>query len=109
MTQIVRDLQKQNPGGSLVILYELEMPDGTTWYFHDGKSAAIGDVTFGGNTYSAVPVEFDGIDDPDSVEAEMVTDEIAHEIERVVQGEWQSPVNSVTAWVQDATVVEDDA
>lgn len=62
MTQIVRDLQKQNPGGSLVILYELEMPDGTTWYFHDGKSAAIGDVTFDGNTYSAVPIEFDGVD-----------------------------------------------
>lgn len=54
-----------------------------------------------------VVFEFDGIDDPDSVEAEMVTDEVAHEIKRVVQGDWQSPINSVTAWVQDATVVED--
>ena len=62
MTQVVRDLQKQNPGSSLVILYELEMPDGTTWYFHDGKSAAIGDVTFDGNTYESIPVEFDGVD-----------------------------------------------
>lgn len=53
-----------------------------------------------------VVFEFDGIDDPNSVEAEMVTDEIAHEIERVVQGEWQSPVASVTAWVQDATIRE---
>jgi len=55
-----------------------------------------------------VVFEFDGIDDPDSVEAEMVTDEVAHEIKRVVQGDWQSPINSVTAWVQDATVVEED-
>lgn len=55
-----------------------------------------------------VVFEFGGISDPDSVEAEMVTDEVAHEIKRVVQGEWQSPVNSVTAWVQDATVVEED-
>lgn len=62
MTQIVRDLQKQNPGGSLIILYELEMPDGTTWYFHDGKSSSITDITFDGNTYSAIPIEFDGID-----------------------------------------------
>jgi hypothetical protein len=53
-----------------------------------------------------VVFEFDGIDDPNSVEAEMVTDEIAHEIERVVQGEWQSPINSVTAWVQDVTTRE---
>jgi hypothetical protein len=53
-----------------------------------------------------VVFEFDGIDDPNSVEAEMVTDEIAHEIERVVQGEWQSPINSVTAWVQDVTIRE---
>lgn len=56
-----------------------------------------------------VVFEFGGIDDPDSVEAEMVTDEIAHEIKRVVQGDWQSPIASVTAWVQDATVVEDEA
>jgi len=55
-----------------------------------------------------VVFEFDGIDDPDIVEAEMVTDEVAHEIKRVVQGDWQSPINSVTAWVQDATVVEED-
>ncbi len=53
-----------------------------------------------------VVFEFDSIDDPNSVEAEMVTDEIAHEIERVVQGEWQSPINSVTAWVQDVTIRE---
>ena len=53
-----------------------------------------------------VVFEFDGIDDPNSVEAEMVTDEVAHEVKRVVQGEWQSPVNSVTAWVQDATIRE---
>jgi lambda family phage minor tail protein L len=64
MTDIVRDLQKQNPGSSLIVLYELEMPDGaTTWYFHDGKSANTSQsITFAGNTYENVPIQFDGVD-----------------------------------------------
>jgi lambda family phage minor tail protein L len=64
MTDIVRDLQKQNPGSSLIVLYELEMPDGvTTWYFHDGKNANTSqNITFDGNTYECIPVQFDGVD-----------------------------------------------
>lgn len=62
MSNVVRDLQRQSSGASLIILYELEMPDGTTWYFHDGKSSSITDITFDGNTYEAIPVEFDGVD-----------------------------------------------
>jgi hypothetical protein len=54
-----------------------------------------------------VVFEFGGISDPDSVEAEMVTDEVEREVKRIVQGDWESPVESVTAWVQGATMVEE--
>jgi hypothetical protein len=54
-----------------------------------------------------VVFEFGGISDPDSVEAEMVTDEVEREVKRIVQGDWESPVESVTAWVQGATTVEE--
>jgi len=53
-----------------------------------------------------VVFEFPGIESPDSPEADEIVDEVAHEIERLVLGEWQSPINSVTAWVQDATIRE---
>jgi len=59
---LIRDLQTQSPGSSLVTLYELEMPDGSTLYFHDGKDSSSADVTFDGNTYESIPVEFDGVD-----------------------------------------------
>jgi lambda family phage minor tail protein L len=59
---LIRDLQTQSPGSSLVILYELEMPDGSTFYFHDGKDSSSADITFDGNTYESIPVEFDGVD-----------------------------------------------
>jgi hypothetical protein len=54
-----------------------------------------------------VVFEFGGISDPDSVEAEMVTDEVEREVKRIVQGDWESPVESVTARVQSATTVEE--
>ena len=54
-----------------------------------------------------VVFEFGGISDPDSVEAEMVTDEVEREVKRIVQGDWESPVGSATAWVQGATMVEE--
>ena len=59
---LIRDLQTQSTGSSLVTLYELEMPDGSTFYFHDGKDSSSADVTFDGNTYEGIPVEFDGVD-----------------------------------------------
>jgi len=54
-----------------------------------------------------VVFEFDGIDDPDSVEAEIAIDDVTHEIKRLTatDGLWDG---AVTAWVQDATVVEED-
>jgi hypothetical protein len=54
-----------------------------------------------------VVFEFGGISDPDSVEAEIVTDEVEREVKRIVQGDWESPIESVTAWVQGATMVEE--
>jgi len=55
-----------------------------------------------------VVFEFGGIESADSIEADMVIDEVSDEVERVVKCDWQSPMSSVTAWVQDATVVEED-
>lgn len=51
-----------------------------------------------------VVFEFAGIESPDSPEADLIVDELTHEIERVVQGEWQSPVASVTAWIDEAVI-----
>jgi hypothetical protein len=53
-----------------------------------------------------VVFEFPGIESPDSPEADEIVDEIAHEIERLVLSEWQSPVASVMAWVDDVRIRE---
>ena len=53
-----------------------------------------------------VVFEFPGIESPDSPEATEIVDEIAHEIERLVLGEWQSPVPAVFAWVDEARIRE---
>ena len=51
-----------------------------------------------------VVFEFPGIESPDSPEADEVVDEVAHDIERLVLGEWQSPVTAVTAWGEEGRV-----
>jgi hypothetical protein len=53
-----------------------------------------------------VVFEFPGIESPDSPEADEIVDEVAHEIERLVLGEWQSPVTAVAAWVDEARIRE---
>lgn len=53
-------------------------------------------------------LEFDGIENADSVEAEAVIDEVSDEVKRLVQIEWQSAPTSVTGWVDDAWVNRDD-
>jgi hypothetical protein len=53
-----------------------------------------------------VVFEFDGIDDPGSLDADAVVDEITAETKRLALGDWSSPVLAV--WVDDATV-EDEA
>jgi lambda family phage minor tail protein L len=62
MTDLIRDLQKQAPDGGLVSLYELEMPSGSTLYFHAGIHANTANVTFDGHTYQALPAEVTGIE-----------------------------------------------
>ena len=46
MTQIVKEVQKQDPGSALVTLYKLEYADNTFAYFTDGPY----DITFDDNT-----------------------------------------------------------
>lgn len=54
-----------------------------------------------------VVFEFDDIDDPNSVEAEIATDEVAKEVEYIVEGnKWQTPISS--GWVQEVFVVGED-
>jgi lambda family phage minor tail protein L len=62
MTEIIRDLQKQDPGANLVVLYELELPSGNTLYFHSGLQANTANVTFDNNNYYNIPAEITGIE-----------------------------------------------
>jgi len=49
-----------------------------------------------------VVFEFDGIENPDSEDADTVIDELTLEIKKVVRGDWSAPVKSVSAWIHDA-------
>lgn len=55
-----------------------------------------------------VVFEFDGIESPDSEDADAVIDELTHEIKNVVRGDWSAPVKSVSAWIHDAVAVEEE-
>ncbi len=55
-----------------------------------------------------VVFEFDGIENPDSEDADTVIDELTHEIKKVVRGDWSVPVKSVSAWIHDAVAVEEE-
>ncbi len=54
-----------------------------------------------------VVFEFDGIENPDSEDADTVIDELTLEIKKVVRGDWSAPVKSVSAWIHDAASVEE--
>ncbi len=54
-----------------------------------------------------VVFEFDGIENPDSEDADTVIDELTLEIKKVVRGDWSAPVKSVSAWIHDAVSVEE--
>lgn len=54
-----------------------------------------------------VVFEFGGIDDPNSDEASEAVDEVTREVRRLVQGDWESPCESVTTWVDDAYIQEE--
>ena len=57
---MVEDLQKQDPASELIHLFELELSSSSTVYFHDGTNTSLGNVTFDGNTYLAMPVKASG-------------------------------------------------
>ena len=57
---MVEDFQKQSPESELIHLFELELNSSSTVYFHDGTNASLGNVTFDGNTYLAIPVQAQG-------------------------------------------------
>ena len=46
MTQIVKEVQKQDPGSALVTLYKLEYADNTFAYFTDGTEEDATSVQF---------------------------------------------------------------
>lgn len=53
-----------------------------------------------------VVFEFDGIDDPDSVEAEMAVDEVTEIVSGIMNTEWYTP--ATRAWVQEVFVAGED-
>ena len=61
-----------------------------------------------GKLIVAVLFEFDGIEDANSVEAEMIIDELSHEVKNLVRHEWQTVPTSVVGWVDDAWVNRED-
>jgi hypothetical protein len=55
-----------------------------------------------------VVFEFGGIESADSPEADIAVDEVTEIVTGIMATEWQVPATTITGWVQDATVVEDE-
>jgi hypothetical protein len=55
-----------------------------------------------------VVFEFGGIESADSPEADIAVEEVTEIVTGIMSTEWQTPAASITGWVQDATVVEDE-
>ena len=53
-----------------------------------------------------VVFEFDGIDDPDSIEADMAVDEVTEIVAGIMNTEWYTP--ATRAWVQEAFVWDEN-
>ena len=78
MTELIKDLQKQNPGSAIVELYELELDTdittNTTAYFHRGLESDMTTIKFRSDTkgsvsgkydileYQAIPMEITGFE-----------------------------------------------
>ena len=78
MTELIKDLQKQNPGSAIVELYELELDTdittNTTAYFHRGLEGDMTTIKFRSDTkgsvsgkydileYQAIPMEISGFE-----------------------------------------------
>lgn len=62
MTELIQVIQKHDPGSALVELYELEVDDTLTVYFHPGLDNNLTEIQFDGNTYVALPAELTGVE-----------------------------------------------
>lgn len=65
MTELISVIQKQDPGSALIELYDLEINDTDTVYFHPGIDLSVGSppyIQFDGNTYIPLPAEITGIE-----------------------------------------------
>ena len=65
MSDIIKSVQKQDPGSELITLFDLNLPDGSTVYFTSNYSTS--DLQFrdsSGNikTYLSLPIEAEGFD-----------------------------------------------
>ena len=49
-----------------------------------------------------VVYEFEGIDDPNSLDADMVVDEVAEVTGNTLTVEWASSISGAAVWVEDA-------
>jgi len=68
MTDVIKDVQKQDPGSAFIELFEIDLP-GTNAFFHSGLEADLSTLQFRDRTspgtireYTALPIEIDGID-----------------------------------------------
>lgn len=68
MTDVIKDVQKQDPGSAFVELFEIDLP-GTNAFFHSGLEADLSTIQFRDRlspgttrTYTAIPIQIDGID-----------------------------------------------
>lgn len=59
---LVRQFQKLEPGSELVILFELKIGSASPLCFHSGVDNSNANITFDGNTYTALPVEASGFE-----------------------------------------------
>ena len=53
-----------------------------------------------------VVYEFEGIEDPNGLDADMVVDEVAEVTADTLSGDWASSFNSASVWVEDAYVAK---
>ena len=68
MTDVIKDVQKQDPGSAFVELFEIDLP-GTNAFFHSGLETDLSTIQFRDRTnpgttrtYTALPIEIDGIE-----------------------------------------------
>lgn len=68
MTDVIKDVQKQDPGSAFIELFEIDLP-GTNAFFHAGLEADLSTIQFRDRlspstirSYTALPITVDGID-----------------------------------------------